>query len=119
MEMMPKNRDSRCTGLTKGGKSCRAAATDGGLCYFHANPKKAAELGRIGGRKNRHVSDEHLDPLPGLEYRACCSRMRCADNQGRLCRQNEPQNRPRPGTVIESSVASNRNKQFGAPALRH
>jgi hypothetical protein len=27
---------------------------EGGLCFFHANPNKAAELGRVGGRKNRH-----------------------------------------------------------------
>jgi len=58
--------DSRCSALTKKGKPCRAAATEGGLCFFHANPKKAAELGRIGGRKNgRKVGV--LDPLPDLD----------------------------------------------------
>jgi len=44
------NSNLRCQGQTKAGKPCRAAATSGGLCYFHANPNKAAELGRIGGR---------------------------------------------------------------------
>ena len=28
---------------------------EGGLCFFHANPDKAAELGRIGGTKNRYT----------------------------------------------------------------
>ena len=28
-----------------------------GLCTFHANPQRAAELGRLGGRKNRHYPD--------------------------------------------------------------
>lgn len=43
--------DSRCKATAKTGKRCGAAATEGGLCFFHANPDKAAELGRIGGRK--------------------------------------------------------------------
>ncbi len=54
-----------CATRTKMGKRCRAWATAGGLCYFHSNPKKAAELGRIGGRRNR-VPDLPVDPLPAL-----------------------------------------------------
>jgi len=46
---------SRCQSQTKSGRPCRAAATAGGLCFFHANPKKASELGRLGGLRNRHV----------------------------------------------------------------
>ena len=42
-----------CQGKTKTGKSCRAPATAGGLCFLHANPSQARELGRAGGRKNR------------------------------------------------------------------
>jgi hypothetical protein len=42
-----------CSGKTKSGKSCRAAAGFGGLCYFHANPETAKRLGQIGGMKNR------------------------------------------------------------------
>jgi hypothetical protein len=45
---------------------CRAAATEGGLCFFHANPDKASELGQIGGRKS-HAVRENVDPLPKLE----------------------------------------------------
>lgn len=45
-----------CIGKTKAGKSCRAAAGPGGLCYFHANPETAKRLGQIGGMKNRKFS---------------------------------------------------------------
>jgi hypothetical protein len=58
---------SRCKGQTKQGKPCRAAATEGGLCFLHANPNKASELGRIGGRKNRHVIEGAARPLPPLD----------------------------------------------------
>ena len=64
--MTPSNPNLRCKGRTKSGNSCRAAATAGGLCFFHANPNKASELGRIGGRRNRHVAGENTDPLPTL-----------------------------------------------------
>ena len=57
---------NRCQGRTKAGKRCHAAATLGGLCFFHANPNKASELGRIGGRSKRH-SPECSDPLPALD----------------------------------------------------
>jgi hypothetical protein len=42
-----------CKGKTKTGASCRAPASAGGLCFFHANPDSARALGQIGGRKNR------------------------------------------------------------------
>ena len=64
--MSPRRQDSRCKGTTKEGKPCRAAATAGGLCFFHANPAKASELGRKGGKKNRRPSSEAGDPLPDL-----------------------------------------------------
>jgi hypothetical protein len=65
--MTLKNVDSRCESLTKKGKPCRAAASEGGLCYFHANPNKASELGRIGGRSKRYSIGENADPLPTLD----------------------------------------------------
>jgi hypothetical protein len=58
--------NSRCQAQTKAGKRCRAAATDGGLCFFHANPNKASELGRLGGRKNRHFVLEPSGSLPAV-----------------------------------------------------
>jgi len=38
-----------------------------GLCFFHANPNKASELGRIGGRSKRHAAGKNVDPLPTLD----------------------------------------------------
>ena len=65
--MQTKPKSDRCKAKAKSGKPCRAAATAGGLCFFHANPNKAAELGRVGGKKNRHHSDNNQDSLPTLE----------------------------------------------------
>src|SRR5580704_10939429 len=62
--MTLKTPDSRCQGQTKTGKPCRAAATAGGLCFFHANPNKASELGRIGGRSKGRAAAEMVKPLP-------------------------------------------------------
>ena len=57
----------RCQGQTKAGKPCRAAATPGGLCFLHANPNKASELGRIGGSKKSRLAADVADPLPKLD----------------------------------------------------
>jgi len=61
------HREGRCKGRTKAGKPCGAAATAGGLCFFHANPNKAVELGRIGGRCRLSAAAEICDPLPTLD----------------------------------------------------
>jgi hypothetical protein len=65
--MTAKKPDSRCQGRTKRGNPCRAAATAGGLCYFHANPNKASELGRIGGRSKSNPAVESSEPLPTVD----------------------------------------------------
>ena len=52
-----------CKATTRAGTACMARATDGGLCFFHANPNKAAELGRLGGQKNRHVFDALIEDV--------------------------------------------------------
>jgi hypothetical protein len=65
--MATNNKSQGCKAKTKSGKPCRAAATSGGLCFFHANPIKAAELGRIGGRSKRLSVSDTADPLPKLE----------------------------------------------------
>ena len=46
----------KCKATAKSGKRCRAAAGSNGLCFLHANPTMAAELGRRGGRRNRRFS---------------------------------------------------------------
>jgi hypothetical protein len=65
--VIPSKRDTRCKATTKAGKPCRAAATRGGHCFFHANPNKASELGRIGGRARRYRVEEVGDPPPLLQ----------------------------------------------------
>ena len=64
--MTVKSPDRYCKGIAKSGKPCRAAATASGLCFFHSNPNKTAELGRLGGRSKNQVVTEGLDPLPAL-----------------------------------------------------
>lgn len=64
--MTTTNSDSRCQGRTKAGAPCQAAATPGGLCYFHTNPNKASELGRIGGSK-RGKAPQTSEPLPTVD----------------------------------------------------
>src|SRR5579864_2021189 len=66
MKMTLKTSNPRCQSVTKSGKPCRAAATEGGLCFFHANPNKAVELGRIGGKKNGRML-VGTEPLPNLD----------------------------------------------------
>lgn len=65
--MSDKKRDTRCKAIAKNGNQCKAAATDTGLCFFHSNPRKAAELGSIGGKRNRRPSAWIPDPLPPLD----------------------------------------------------
>ena len=51
-----------CSATTKSGHPCQAAAVHGTrFCALHADPARAAELGRMGGRKNRHYVD--IDPV--------------------------------------------------------
>jgi hypothetical protein len=63
----PERDNNRCKGTTRSGRPCRAAATEGGLCFFHSNPDKAAELGRIGGTKNRYTFVAEDRPPLALE----------------------------------------------------
>jgi hypothetical protein len=59
--------ENYCRGKTKQGQPCPAAGTESGYCYLHTNPGLAAELGRLGGRKDRHVVDEVPRPLPAMD----------------------------------------------------
>src|SRR5215469_13339187 len=36
---------------------------EGGLCYFHANPDKAVELGRNGGRRRKHTYEQATEHI--------------------------------------------------------
>lgn len=53
-----------CQALKKNGEPCGTAPMEGGLCFFHANPNKAAELGRIGGQSKRRIESNNADRPP-------------------------------------------------------
>ena len=57
---------TKCSAKTKDGSDCRAAAVIGTeLCALHGDPERAAELGRMGGHRNRHyVETEPMDITP-------------------------------------------------------
>jgi hypothetical protein len=48
---------------------------EGGLCYFHANPDKAAELGRNGGRRRQHAYEQSTELISVPESAADVRRM--------------------------------------------
>jgi hypothetical protein len=49
---------------------------ENGLCYFHANPDKAAELGRNGGRRRKHAYEQATEPVAPPESAADLKRKR-------------------------------------------
>ena len=52
----------RCSARTKLGNACKAPAVTGTrFCALHGDPDRAAELGRMGGRRNRHYVD--MEPV--------------------------------------------------------
>jgi hypothetical protein len=57
----------RCKASTKNGAPCKAAPTASGLCFFHGNPNKASELGRVGGKQNRRERRPSAYALPKLD----------------------------------------------------
>jgi hypothetical protein len=63
----------RCSAFTKSGARCGAAPTPTGLCFFHGNPNKASELGRIGGKRNRRLKEENAYPVIKVEGTASAS----------------------------------------------
>jgi hypothetical protein len=44
-----------CTAKRKSGEPCGAIAVEGGLCAFHRDPERAAELGRKSGQSRRRM----------------------------------------------------------------
>ncbi len=51
---------AQCKATASSGGRCKAKPHKGGLCFFHSDPKRAAELGRKGGRRNRHTYETPL-----------------------------------------------------------
>jgi hypothetical protein len=48
---------------------------EGGLCYFHANPDKATELGQRGGRRRQHTYEQSTKDIAPPESAAEVRRM--------------------------------------------
>ena len=65
----------RCKATTSSGGRCKAKPHKDGLCFFHSDPKKAAELGRKGGRRNRHTYETPLQPVAVPESAGDVKRM--------------------------------------------
>ena len=55
-----------CKAKAKSGKHCKARSLADGLCAFHGDPKRAAELGRKGGLKRRRTFDDNPDSETAL-----------------------------------------------------
>jgi general stress protein YciG len=66
---------AQCKATTSSGARCKARPNKDGLCFFHSDPKRAAELGRKGGRRNRHTYESPLQPVAAPESAGDVKRM--------------------------------------------
>jgi len=57
---------------------------DGGLCYFHSNPDKAAELGRNGGRRRKQTYEQVTRDIAPPESAADVRRMLAEVKAGKM-----------------------------------
>jgi general stress protein YciG len=71
----PETTPVQCKATTSSGGRCKAKPHKDGLCFFHSDPKKAAELGRKGGRRNRHTYETQLQPVAAPESAGDVKRM--------------------------------------------
>ena len=55
---------AQCKATSASGDRCKAKPHRDDLCFFHSDPKKAAELGRKGGRANRHNYETQQEVVP-------------------------------------------------------
>jgi hypothetical protein len=80
--------NNRCKARTKTNEPCKARAVKKGLCAFHADPTRAAKLGRIGGKKNRRFrlpSEQPTNPPKSVkELKELLSTAICQIHTGQL-----------------------------------
>ena len=50
----------QCKAITASGQRCKAKPHKNGLCFFHFDPQRAAELGRKGGRRRAAFNPDGL-----------------------------------------------------------
>jgi general stress protein YciG len=63
----PKPTPVQCKATTSSGERCKAKPHKDNLCFFHSDPKRAAELGRKGGKANRHTYETPLQEVVAPE----------------------------------------------------
>ena len=66
---------AQCKATTSSGTRCKARPHQDGLCFFHSDPKRAAELGRKGGRRNRHTYETPAQQVTAPESAGDVKRM--------------------------------------------
>lgn len=54
---------AQCKATTSSGARCKAKPHKNGLCFFHADPQRAAELGRKGGLRRTRFNPDDLKEL--------------------------------------------------------
>jgi hypothetical protein len=87
----------RCKAIATSGQPCKAKPHKDGLCLFHSDPAKAAELGRKGGLRRQRTYDQSDEPVAPLESAADVKRMLAETMAGVLAGSLDPK--------IGSSVA--------------
>ncbi len=80
----------RCRATTKAGEPCPVAATASGMCYLHDDPRRAAEMGRRGGLKNRRVIPDDTTEIPPLNTAEDVRAMLAQAAADLRCRKIEP-----------------------------
>ncbi len=65
----------RCKATTVSGQPCQAKPHKDGLCLFHSDPAKAAELGRKGGLRRQRTYQQPSEPVAPPESAADVKRM--------------------------------------------
>jgi general stress protein YciG len=66
---------AQCKATISSGKRCRAKPHKNGLCFFHSDPQKAAELGRKGGKGNRRTFEAPVAHVTAPESAGDVKRM--------------------------------------------
>src|SRR5271166_1804944 len=73
---------AQCKATTSSGGRCMAKPHKDGLCFFHSDPKKAAELGET---RPRQASQRGVPPMPLKRQPAANGKCRAATKAGRQC----------------------------------
>ena len=54
---------AQCQAIAASGERCKAKPHKNGLCFFHSDPQRAADLGRKGGRRKVTFAPEELKEM--------------------------------------------------------